>query len=161
MKILFNKIFLEHYTGNHPENKNRLDAFKDYESVTFPDGEKYLGLVHNGQYIEDVKDHCDQSLPLGDGIMCSPQSYQAAINAVGATILASETGDFAVVRPPGHHAQPGKATGFCIFNNVAIAAQKLVNKGKKVLIIDFDGHFGDGTSNMFYRDFRVQAFIKT
>jgi acetoin utilization deacetylase AcuC-like enzyme len=54
------------------------------------------------------------------------------------------------VRPPGHHAYADRASGFCLFYNVAVAAQKLVNEGKKVLIIDFDGHLGDGTMDIFY-----------
>jgi acetoin utilization deacetylase AcuC-like enzyme len=69
---------------------------------------------------------------------------------VGITIKASQTNDFAVVRPPGHHAHKDKASGFCLFNNVAIAAQELVNEGKKVFILDIDGHHGDGTQSIFY-----------
>jgi len=60
------------------------------------------------------------------------------------TTMASETNDFALVRPPGHHAYPLRASGFCLFNNIAIAVKKLVNEGKKVAIFDFDGHLGDG-----------------
>jgi acetoin utilization deacetylase AcuC-like enzyme len=85
----------------------------------------------------------------------SPESYEAAISAVGLSVLASERGDFAVVRPPGHHADREKASGLCFFNNIAIAVQKLVNEGKKVFIFDFDGHHGDGTQSIFYESDRV------
>ncbi|MCB0675857.1 MAG: histone deacetylase family protein, partial [Saprospiraceae bacterium] len=57
--------------------------------------------------------------------------------------------------PPGHHAYPDRASGFCLFNNVAIAAQYYVEQGKRVLIFDFDGHLGDGTSHIFYRTDQV------
>jgi acetoin utilization deacetylase AcuC-like enzyme len=65
-------------------------------------------------------------------------------------VMASERGDFAAVRPPGHHAKSGQAAGFCLFNNIAIATQKIVNEGKKVFILDIDGHHGDGTQQIFY-----------
>ena len=88
-------------------------------------------------------------------VSLSPQSYEAACSAVGLAIMASEQDDFAVVRPPGHHAKPGRADGFCLFNNMAIAVQKFVNEGKKVFILDIDGHHGDGTQGIFYRSDRV------
>ncbi len=69
--------------------------------------------------------------------------------------MAAEQGDFAVVRPPGHHAKQERADGFCLFNNIAIAAQKLVNEGKKVFILDIDGHHGDGTQEIFYHSDQV------
>ncbi|MEZ4851005.1 MAG: hypothetical protein R3B93_20795 [Bacteroidia bacterium] len=84
------------------------------------------------------------------------KSYETAVYAVNATILASESNDlwhwFAL---PGHHAYSDHASGFCIFNNVAIAAQRLVNQGKKVVIFDFDGHLEDGTSHIFYESDQV------
>ncbi|MBK8969047.1 MAG: hypothetical protein IPM36_20710 [Lewinellaceae bacterium] len=83
-----------------------------------------------------------------------PRSFGATA-AVGATVLAMERGDFALVRPPGHHAYRAEAHGFCLFNNIAIAAQKAVDAGKRVLILDFDGHLGDGTMDIFYRSDQV------
>ena len=65
-------------------------------------------------------------------------------------MLAAKRGDFAVTRPPGHHAKKEEAAGFCLFNNIAIASQNLIDEGKKVCIIDIDGHHGDGTESIFY-----------
>ena len=155
MKLIYNDIFLEHHTGNHPENKDRLANFSDIPQTDIQDATKYLGVVHNGQYIDDVQQKCAQNIPLGSDTVCAEKSFGTAVKAVGATIMASETGDFALVRPPGHHAFRGRASGFCIFNNIAIAATKLVEEGKKVLIFDFDGHFGDGTSSIFYESDKV------
>jgi acetoin utilization deacetylase AcuC-like enzyme len=155
MKIIYNKIFLEHDTGMHPENKKRLESFGKIPEMDIINGEKYLKLFHTEKYIEHVKQYCSLAKPLDRDTVTSKQSYKAAIYAVGATIMASESGDFALVRPPGHHAHPGKSSGFCIFNNIAIAVQKLVNEGKKVLIMDFDSHLGDGTVKFFYNTDRV------
>jgi acetoin utilization deacetylase AcuC-like enzyme len=85
----------------------------------------------------------------------SEKSFEAAIHAVTATIMASKTNDFALVRPPGHHSHPSSSGGFCIFNNIALAAKKLVDEGKKVFILDFDGHLGDGTEKFFYNSNKV------
>ncbi len=155
MKIIYNDIFLEHETGNHPENKNRLIAFGDIEQSTIIDGTPYLSLVHNGQYIADIQEKCNLDIPLDEDTFCTRKSFDVAVQAVGASIMASHSGDFALVRPPGHHSFPGKASGFCLFNNIAIAVQNLVNEGKKVAIFDIDGHFGDGTSKIFYNTDKV------
>ncbi|MEA2037447.1 MAG: histone deacetylase [Nanoarchaeota archaeon] len=156
MKIIYNKIFLEHDTGMHPENKKRLESLDKLPETKVENGEKYLSLVHSKKYIQHVKDFCKKNGGnLDRDTIVSPKSYEAAIYAVGATVMASRTNDFALVRPPGHHAFPDRSSGFCIFNNIAIATQKLVNEGKKVLIFDFDAHLGDGTVDFFYKSDKV------
>lgn len=165
MKLIYNKVFLEHDTGNHPENKNRLLAIVDKLRVKetklngvngIENGEKYLELVHDKNYIEKVKKICEDGGGMFDlDTVVSSGSYKSAVYAVGATVMASEIGGFALVRPPGHHAYSNKAGGFCIFNNIAIAVAKLVKEGKKVMIFDFDGHLGDGTEYFFYNSNKV------
>ena len=156
MEIIFNKIFLKHDTGMHPENIKRLEALGHLEETQIEDGEKYLKLFHTKDYIGRVKNisksgggHLDPDTIVSKG------SYEAALKAVGATVMASKTNNFALVRPPGHHAHPSKSSGFCIFNNISIAVQRLVEDGKKVLIFDFDSHLGDGTSKFFYKSDKV------
>jgi len=157
MKVRYNDIFLEHDTGMFPENRKRLENLK-LKSGKVSNGEKYLELIHTKKYIKHVKEACKRSEALDFDTITSKRSYEAAIYAVGATIDASESGDFAIVRPPGHHAHPEKSSGFCIFNNLAISVQRLVERGKRVLIFDFDGHLGDGTEEIFYNTNEVMYF---
>lgn len=157
MDIIFNKKFLEHKTKLIPENPDRIIQFtKTQNEVDVINGSQFLELVHTNKYIQTIK-----NLSLGiaknndPDIEITPQSFDVACFAVGAAIMASEEKNFAIVRPPGHHASSNKAMGFCLFNNIAIATQKLVNKGKKVCIIDIDGHHGNGTQEIFYENNRV------
>lgn len=155
MDYIFNRIFLKHDTGFHPENKERLLCFPNLQETKIESGEKYLELIHTKDYIERVKSAVGGKTILDPETPVSPRSFEAACIAVGASILASQKNDFALVRPPGHHAYPDHASGFCIFNNIAIATQKLVNEGKKVFILDIDGHCGDGTEYIFYGSDKV------
>jgi acetoin utilization deacetylase AcuC-like enzyme len=155
MDIIYNTVFLNHDTGMHPENKKRLESLGPLQETDIIDGSEYLLLVHTEDYVKRVKAASERGGYLDAETKTSSGSYEAATKAVGATIMAAERGDFAIVRPPGHHAHPDHSSGFCLFNNIAIAVQKLVNEGKKVLIFDFDGHLGDGTSKIFYNSSQV------
>jgi acetoin utilization deacetylase AcuC-like enzyme len=154
MKALFLKKFLEHNIDSDSEGAYRLLSFMDSYEVPSVNGEAYLNLVHSDRYIEYIQEACEHGDYVAE-VYLSPASYEAACLAVGLTVMASEQGDFAVVRPPGHHAGRERAAGFCFFNNIAIATQKLVNEGKKVFIFDIDGHHGDGTQSIFYDSDRV------
>ncbi len=132
-------------------------------------GEAYLSLFHTPRYIEEIKETCAQlhdqeytSLNDTNGTFLTKESYTMACYAVGAAVEAAKHAkqgqkSFAVVRPPGHHAHADKSDGFCIFNNIVIAAEYLQRQNEKVLIIDTDLHVGDGTlsyaaenNNIFY-----------
>lgn len=143
---------MQHQTGNHPECAERLFSFKELPNAEIPAGEPYLELVHTQDYIQKVKDASANSIPLDGDTMTSLHSFEAACAAVGASVKAADTGGFALVRPPGHHAYPKRASGFCLFNSIAIATRSLIEQGKKVMILDIDGHLGDGTSYVFYND---------
>jgi len=155
MKIIYHPVMLEHVTGQHPENFRRFKALGDLPETELIDGAPYLGLVHTPSHIREVKSACQFGFPIDADTPTSPGSFEAARFAVGASIMASESGGFALVRPPGHHATANRSAGFCLFNNIAVAVQKLVEEGKRVAILDFDGHMGDGTSEIFYQTDQV------
>ena len=154
MEILFNSKFLNHNPGSYAEGPYRIEGFQSQVREVDHNGEAFVTLVHSEAHLKKVRDACKHHQMLAE-VYLSLDSYQAACSAVGLTIMAAEQGDFAVVRPPGHHAKRERADGFCLFNNIAIATQKLVDEGKKVFILDIDGHHGDGTQEIFYDSDRV------
>jgi acetoin utilization deacetylase AcuC-like enzyme len=174
--VYYHPLFLEHDTGDHPENKRRLivarqtllDSGLDLEWVTpEPAPVSAIARVHDSGYIESVRRmSADGGGYLDLDTAVSPHSYEAAVLAAGAGIMAVdralETGQqaFMLVRPPGHHACPSRGMGFCLFNNIAVAAaHALEDRGlERVLIVDWDVHHGNGTQSMFYGEPRVLFF---
>lgn len=154
MRVLFHKKFLEHNIQSQYEGAYRLADFSDAYDDEECDGESFMTLVHPEEYVQKIKNTCQRGGTLAE-VDLGPSSFEAAKTAVGLSVMAALQGDFAAVRPPGHHAGRDRFSGFCFFNNVAIAAQFLVNKGKRVFIFDFDGHHGDGTQSIFYESDQV------
>ena len=169
-----------HITGDgHPEQPKRILSIKKklmnrkdlvwYKPDKVP--EEILKITHTEEYIENIKTSFPRNgLKFLDGdTVISPGSKQAVYDAAGSVIKAIngiENGEFknafCAVRPPGHHAEKEKAMGFCIYNNVAVGANYLIEKYKynKIAIIDFDVHHGNGTQNIFYDNEKV-LFIST
>jgi acetoin utilization deacetylase AcuC-like enzyme len=171
-------LSFEHETGTHPENASRIRAI---ESEL--DGLDWLGLrveeapaatreqlerVHPATHVEAI-----QRLSASGGGMidfdtiASPRSFEAALRAAGGAVAATESllsgADrfaFCGLRPPGHHAERGRAMGFCLFNNVAVAAAHALARYdvERVAVVDWDVHHGNGTQEVFYESSDVLFF---
>ena len=180
--LVTSDTYQNHNTGEgHPEKIDRvtavIDNFKkiDNKKLIWKKPTKFdrsfLINTHSSEYIDLVsKSFPENGLTFLDGdTVVSPGSKEATKDAVGAIITAIDgvqqkefKNAFCPVRPPGHHAEKNKAMGFCIYNNVAVGANYLIEKYKysKVAIIDFDVHHGNGTQDIFYDNEKV-LYIST
>jgi acetoin utilization deacetylase AcuC-like enzyme len=148
-----------HPTGDHPEGLERIrvlhQAFPDFAEAR-PATVEEVAAVHTREYVETVRSVSASRRPtlLDVDTICTETTYEAALLAAGAAIGAVERGGFSLARPPGHHALPGRAMGFCIFNNVAVAARFAQRELglARVAILDWDVHHGNGTQEAFWDD---------
>lgn len=176
--IVYDPIYLEHQIGQHVESHDRLIAIMDFlneeklfESEDFKlirprkatlDQIKYVhkeSLINEVRGASDLAEKTGRIQSLDSDTFVSPKTYEASLYSVGGNLKAvNEILDgnikngFALVRPPGHHSNSYKCAGFCIFNNVAIAAEYLFREKniKRIALIDWDCHHGNGTQSIFY-----------
>ena len=169
--LVYDPIYLKHDTGQHVENAGRLEEviflLKQsgvMEQLTMikprPASVEEIALVHSRQHISRIQEAAKRGGGWLDAdTVMSADSYEVALYAAGGLITATEAvingevgSAFALVRPPGHHATPEQAMGFCLFNNLAIATRYALDRHKleRILIVDFDVHHGNGTQHVFY-----------
>jgi acetoin utilization deacetylase AcuC-like enzyme len=164
----------QHDTGSHPENAGRVRAIEaaiaeagglGLERAEAPAAEReQLGRVHAPAHIDAIRELSEAGGGMIDlDTSASAGSYEAALHAAGGAAWAARTmltdghrAAFCGLRPPGHHAERARAMGFCLFNNVAVAAAEALEAGaERVLVLDWDVHHGNGTEEIFAADPRV------
>lgn len=180
MTLLYtDPIFLEHDTGRHVETAERLRAIIGHLDKTGlmqrcqrggfePMSEAEVARLHDPGQIALAKRVAQRGGGMLDpDTVVSPRSFDAALSAAGACAAAvdavlsgQDKTALCLVRPPGHHATPNRSMGFCLFNNIALAAQRARQKHglSRILIVDWDVHHGNGTQDIFYTDPQVFFF---
>ncbi|MBN1304899.1 MAG: histone deacetylase [Anaerolineales bacterium] len=168
----------EHSIEDHPENPARLSLLPAlFQELDLPPAldvklaaPEEIAEVHKAAMIRTVESACAQGPVIIDyaPTYVTSTSYVDALLAAGTTLACARAvvngeadNGFSIVRPPGHHAEPDRAMGFCLFNNQAVAVRDALKKGvERVMIVDYDAHHGNGTQAVFLQDERV-AFVST
>ena len=178
--FVYHEDYLRHDTGNaHPESPKRLIHLLEYLKNTetlmelelikpYNPSAKWIMEVHSPDYVKSIEEACKNGVEMLDAdTTISRDSYDVALLAVGGVLAAVDAvikntikNAFCAVRPPGHHAEHERAMGFCIINNNAVATKYIQKKHdlKRVLIVDWDAHHGNGTQSSFYQDPAVYYF---
>jgi acetoin utilization deacetylase AcuC-like enzyme len=171
LTIFTSDRFADHLNPpGHPERVERAETmqvvasrFRQRGGVVVeprPVGDEELARVHDRDYLTMIRETAGRAVALDPDTFTSPDSYEVALLAAGAAVSAVEhvlnergAPALAMVRPPGHHAERSRAMGFCLFNNIAVAAAHARAGGvQRVAVVDFDVHHGNGTQWMFYED---------
>lgn len=171
--IVYSEKYLEHNMEYHPENNNRLRKTmvlltkkNVFDTVALIEPEIAMDedilRVHSGHHFNSMRDLSSKGgKMIGPDTYITEKSFDAALLSAGGIITALNHTEyrysFALVRPPGHHATPNEAMGFCIFNNIAIGAKYAMEELglERIFILDFDVHHGNGTQEIFYPEPRV------
>ncbi|MBI5199869.1 MAG: histone deacetylase [Nitrospirae bacterium] len=177
--IIMDNRYLEHKAAfHHPENPQRLEAIykgikenEIFEKLLLIEpriaDKEEIALIHDYQYIDEIESYAGSQKMLDADTYLSERSPEIArlaagglLNLVDAVISGRITNGFALIRPPGHHAEKDRAMGFCIYNNIAIGARYAMARYclERIAIIDWDLHHGNGTQNAFYADPGVLYF---